>query len=316
MEVLFDIEQISKITGPVGVTIGTFDGLHIGHQKVIQTVVDKSRQDGIRSVVYTFSNIPRAVTMGKEVKNIVTLDEKVRLIQQLGVDYLILIEFTRAHMNIPAEAFIREILLDRLDIRHLVVGHDFRYGKDAAGDFKLLTQLQMEYGYVLDEIQPVIVDKMRVSSTLIRKLLSIGDILEANKFLGRRHYYRSIVRPGKRMGQRLGFPTANLQTDISMHALKPGVYVTQVLHGNQRYDAITNVGFNPTFNQKELNMETYIFDFSGDLYGKEIVVEFFDRLRDEMKFDSMEELMQVIQKDVERTVAYFKSLRKQNSMLK
>lgn len=316
MEVIFDMENISKIKDPVGVTIGTFDGLHIGHQKVIETVVRKSRKEGLKSVVYTFSNIPRSVTMQKEIKNIVTLDEKVRLIQQLGVDYLILIEFTRAHMNIPAEAFIREILLDRLDIRHLVVGHDFRFGQYAAGDFELLDSMKSQYNYQLDEIQPVIVDKMRVSSTLIRKLLSIGDIREANKFLGRRHYYRSIVRPGKKIGKAMGFPTANLKTDISMHALKPGVYITQVLNGDRRYDAITNVGFNPTFEQKELNFETYIFDFSGDLYGREIVVEFFDRLRDEIKFESKEDLVRYIQHDVEKTREYFRSLRNQNIMLK
>ena len=316
MEVIFDIENINNIKDPVAVTIGTFDGLHIGHREVINTVVRKSRENGYKSVVYTFSNIPKSVTMNKDIKSIITLDEKVRLIRNLGVDYLILIEFTREHMNIPAESFIKDILLDRLDIKDLVIGHDFRFGQYAAGDYHLLAQLKPEYQYELDEIQPIVVDKMRVSSTLIRKLLSLGDIKEVNKFLGRRHYYRSIVTPGKHVGMEMGFPTANLKIGIIMQALKPGVYITKVVSDQKRYDSITNVGFNPTFNQMELNFETYIFDFNGNLYNREISVEFYDRLRDEIKFDSKEKLIDQIGKDVEKTKEYFKSLRNGNNMVK
>ncbi|MEA3424566.1 MAG: riboflavin kinase, partial [Bacillota bacterium] len=227
MEVLFDIEEICNIEGEVGVTIGTFDGLHIGHKMVIQTMIDKCKADGIKSVVYTFSNIPREVITGQKIKNIISLDEKVRLIDKMDVDYLILIEFNKKHMNISAEKFIKNILLDHLDVKHLIIGHDFKFGKNAKGNIDLLNKLQKKYNYFLDVVEPIIIDNMRVSSTLIRELLLEGNIEEANKFLGRRHYYRSIVLPGKQIGAKLGFPTANLKIDKSMHTLKPGVYATR-----------------------------------------------------------------------------------------
>ncbi|MBN2260927.1 MAG: bifunctional riboflavin kinase/FAD synthetase [Clostridiales bacterium] len=310
MKVFFDIDDINSINDQVGVTIGTFDGLHIGHKEVIETVVKKCKEDGLKSVVYTFSNIPKEVTTGGKVKNIITLDEKVRLISQLHVDYLILIEFNENHMNISAEKFIREILLNHLNVKHLVIGHDFRFGKKAQGNYELLLRLQNEFKYELDVIEPILVDGMRVSSTLIRELLSEGNIEEVNKFLGRRHYYRSIVMPGKKIGTEIGFPTANLKIDQSMHTLKPGVYITQVLSKNIRYNSITNIGFNPTFNQNELNFETFIFNFNGDLYEKEIVVEFISRIRDEMKFHSKEELIKWIENDVEKAKFVFNSLLK------
>jgi riboflavin kinase/FMN adenylyltransferase len=310
MEVIFDIENIDIIDMPVAVTIGTFDGLHVGHQTVIKRVVNLAKRRGLKSVVYTFSNIPKEVTTGKPVKKIITLAEKVRLISKLGVDYLMLIEFNEEHMNIPAETFIKDILLDRLDIKNLVFGHDFRFGKQAKGNINLLIDLKDEYGYNIEEIGAVMIDGMRISSTLIRELLSKGDILEVNKFLGRQHYYRSIVQPGKNIGRTvLGYPTANLKTDISMHSLKPGVYVTQVITNSRKYESITNVGFNPTFNQKELNFETYIFGFSGDLYGREIVVEFLERLRDEKFFETPEKLIETIAQDVENAKSIFNSLR-------
>ena len=309
MEVFFDIDEISNIKCEVGATIGTFDGLHIGHEKVIKSMVDKCKKDGIKSVVFTFSNIPREVIRNQEVKNIISLDEKVRLINQMDVDYLILIEFNKQHMNISAEEFIENVLLSHLDVKHLVIGYDFRFGKNAKGNIDLLARMQNEYNYTLDIIDPIVVDDMRVSSTLIRKLLSEGNINEANKFLGRRHYYRSIVMPGKQIGAKLGFPTANLKIDKSMHTLKSGVYATQVLTKNKRYDSITNVGFNPTFNQNKLNFETYIFDFSGDLYNKEIIVEFIQRLRDEIKFNSKEELSEQIKHDIKKANNIFNSLR-------
>ena len=309
MEVLFDMDEIYNIKDEVSVTIGTFDGLHIGHNVVIQTMIDKCKKDGIKSVVYTFSNIPREVITGQEIKNIISLDEKVRLIDKMDVDYLILLEFNKNHMNISAEEFIKNIVLNFLDVKHLIIGHDFKFGKNAKGNIDLLTELQKEYNYTLDVIEPIIIDNMRVSSTLIRKLLLDGNIEEANKFLGRRHYYRSIVLPGKQIGAKLGFPTANLKIDKSMHTLKPGVYATQVTTKNKRYNSITNVGFNPTFNQSELNFETYIVDFNGDLYNKEIIVEFIQRIRDEIKFQNHEELTDQIKLDIEKANNIFNSLR-------
>jgi riboflavin kinase/FMN adenylyltransferase len=305
MEVIFDKDEIKNIPHRVGVTIGTFDGLHIGHQTVIRNLVDRCRKEGIKSVVYTFANIPREITEGKEVKKIITLDEKVRLISQLKVDYLILIEFTLEHMRLPAKKFIEGILLDPLDVVHLVVGHDFRFGKKAQGDHELLKKLQKKYGYRLDIVEPVTMDGKRISSTLIRELLTEGRILEANRYLGRHHYFRSVVTPGKRIGTGLGFPTANLIIDISMHTLKPGVYLTRVLARNKRYDAITNIGFNPTFERRELSFETYIIDFEGNLYGKELLVEFIDRIRDEAKFDSKEALTRRLKEDLHIARKYF-----------
>ncbi|OPL08387.1 MAG: hypothetical protein AVO33_10545 [delta proteobacterium ML8_F1] len=308
MEVLFDKDEIRHITGRVGVTIGTFDGLHIGHQTVIRNLVGKCQDEKIQSVVYTFANIPREVTEGRPVKKIITLDEKVRLISQLKVDYLILIEFTEEHMGLSAKKFIEGILLEPLDVRHLVIGHDFRFGKKASGDQTLLKKLQKKFDYELDVVPPVVIDKKRISSTLIRGLLTEGKIIEANRYLGRNHYFRSIVTPGKRIGTGLGFPTANLIIDISMHTLKPGVYLTQVLAKSKRYNAITNIGFNPTFESSELSFETYIIDFEGNLYGKEIVVEFLDRLRDEVKFESKAALSRRLKEDLHVAKQFFASL--------
>lgn len=310
MEIIFDPNDINLINDDVGITIGTFDGLHLGHVKVINQLIEQCEKKKLKSVIYTFSNIPREVITSEEVKNIISLDEKIRLISKLNIDYLILLEFNKDDINIAGEKFICENILNKLKVYHITIGHDFKFGKGAKGDYKLLEKLSKKFNYSIEVVEPVIIDNMRISSTLIRELLSEGNILEANKFLGRSHYYRGIVQPGKKIGVKLGFPTANLTIDSSMHVLKLGVYVTRVITNNTKYCSITNIGFNPTFNQNTLNFETYIFEFNENLYGKEIKVEFIDRIRDEMKFDSKDELVKRIKMDIKEANKIINSLLK------
>jgi len=309
MKIFNKIEMLSHSEQKTAVALGTFDGLHVGHKKVIEHLLEVCKEKNLRSVVYTFSNHPREYTNKDKLPNrILTLKEKIIHFEELGIDELVLIEFDDQQMNMSAHDFIETLLLKQLNMEHLIVGFNFHFGKGAEGNVPFLKSYAQSHHFDLSVIEGVHLDGELVSSSRIRKLLKQGNIEKTNDLLGRLYTVSGQVIKGKQVGTKLGFPTANLSVSPNMTLLKSGVYVTQTQIGDNLYKSVTNVGFNPTFDQNEFNLETFVFDFSDNLYDSFIEVQFLHRLRDEIKYDSLDALKKQINMDVEDTNAYFKRL--------
>lgn len=314
MKVIRTLNELKENLKPLpsGVAIGTFDGLHIGHQQVIKALVDTCAKRNLRSVVYTFANHPREFTAKESLPNrILTVDEKIDLLDGMGIDVLIMVEFDRDHMEIEAETFVEDILIKVLNTKYLAAGFNFHFGLGARGDVALLAGLGEAFGFEVAVVPPFEMDGCPVSSTRIRSLLKQGDIEAVNRLLGRHHTVSGVVVHGKKRGTVMGFPTANLAVSHNMTLIRPGVYVTRTWIGKAHYKSVSNVGYNPTFSQTEFTLETFILDYHEDLYHHYITVEFLHRLRGEIRFDSKEELMDRISKDVQETRQYFKQPHKE-----
>ncbi len=305
MLIIDSIEAFHEIEGPIGLSMGTFDGLHIGHQRLIENLTTHCKDEGYRSVVYTYSNHPREFTLGTKVPRIITLKDKIARFEELEIDILVLLEFDANQRDMSPEHFLKELLFDPLDIRYVTVGFDFHFGKKAGGNVHLLNDYIANKEVVLDIVSPIARYDLKVSSTRIRNLLFEGEIETVNELLGRYYSFNGHVVYGKQLGHLLGFPTANLEVDETMSLIKSGVYISKVHVGDKYYPSVTNVGFNPTFDQNELNVETFILDFDENLYGQKIKVDFIKRLRDELKFDSKDALIEQMHRDVEDTITYF-----------
>lgn len=303
MQILNDIKKIDDNTA---ITLGTFDGLHIGHVKIIKQLVADAKEKGLKSIVYTFKNNPRSVTENRDKPStILELKQKKRLIEELGVDILMLLKFDKVQKNIDPSAFIEDILIKKLNMKHLVVGYDYRFGNKAKGSTDLLIEKSNKFNYTYDIVDPIKKDYVRVSSTLIRKLLKNGKIEDANFYLGRKYSLEGKVIDGEKIGRKLGYPTANLELDSNFAILKPGVYITKTLVDDKYYYSVTNVGFNPTLKQSDFTVETYILNFNKSIYGKVIKVDFYKKIRDEIKFSGVYDLKEYIRWDVYNTKKYF-----------
>lgn len=303
MEIYDTVQQLNQDTA---ITLGTFDGLHIGHVKIIKQLVKDAKERNLKSVVYTFKNHPLSLNHSIETPStIFKLDYKKEILEKLGVDILIFLTFDDAQKNIEPNYFIEEILVKKLRMKHLVVGYDYHFGKKAKGNTELLIKSSRKYHYSYDIVDPIKKDYVRVSSTLIRKLLANGKIKDANYYLGRPYSLEGKVIDGEKIGRKIGYPTANLELDNNFAILKPGVYITKTLLDGEFYYSVTNVGFNPTLKQSEFSVETYILDFDQSIYGKHIRVDFYKKIRDELKFKDVEELKEYIRWDVYNTKKFF-----------
>lgn len=285
------------------VALGNFDGVHKGHMELIKTAVTKasrSTSQGIpmRPCVFTFSNNPRNLIPGKkEVKNIIYQDEKEKLIQETGIEYLVNVPFTEEIMTMSPERYVREILVEKLNAGEVICGFNHRFGFKAEGNTKLLKELGQKYGFKVTEIEPVYFDGEVCSSTLIRNLILAGEMDECANFLGRNYAIEGEVVVGNRLGKSLGFPTSNIMIDETMVTPPNGVYITYCIYNGVKYPSITNVGVKPTIGTFKKNMETHIFNFDKELYGKNIKIEFIKMTRPEAKFSGVEELSAQIAKD-------------------
>jgi riboflavin kinase/FMN adenylyltransferase len=306
MEIIRDLEELSRVNVDTGVALGTFDGLHIGHQEVIRKMILNCQRRNLKSCVFTFANHPRELTTKTGAPpRILTLDDKVKLLESYGVDILVILNFDKRLMSIEPDAFVRDILIKGLNTRYLTVGFDFRFGKKAAGNVELLRAYAQDGHYEVDIVSPVVAEGEKISSSAIRALLKEGRIEDVNSQLGRHYHVSGEVVAGKRVGNTIGFPTANLKISSNMTLIKPGVYVTKTTVRDTVYYSVSNVGYNPTFDQKMFNLETYILDFNKDIYHEIISVEFHTRIRDEIKMDSLEQLIDSIKKDVGFAKEYF-----------
>jgi riboflavin kinase/FMN adenylyltransferase len=288
----------------VVLTVGVFDGVHRGHQQLIEQVRQRAQALDCVSAVITFDPHPRAVlTPGNPVPYLTTLDAKIVLLDRAGVELLIIITFTREMADMPAATFM-QLICDYLSIKELMVGPDFALGCQREGTLPLLEQVGEQLGFGVRSVMPLLVDGHMVSSTRIRKALAQGDVREAARLLGRPYTLYGEVVLGARRGQDLGFPTANLSRNDSGVALgrgqvlpDDGVYATYALLGDEHLPSVSNVGVRPSFDNGERLVEAHILDFDRDIYGEALGVEFIERLRDEKRYENIDQLIAQMQRD-------------------
>jgi riboflavin kinase/FMN adenylyltransferase len=299
--------ELEAAQGRWCVAIGFFDGVHLGHQQVIRQTLADARQHEAAALVITFDRHPNAVVAPDRVPPLIySLPQKVRTIERLGPDALLLIHFDEAFSRQPAEVFVRSIAPNPSRVQSLCVGADFVFGYKRGGDVQLLKQLGGELGFTVHGIAAVSLDGKAVSSTRIREAITNGDLDAASQMLGRGYSIAGIVARGDQLGKKLGFPTANL--DVAGLILPPrGVYAVHARHGQLEHRAVANIGIRPTINdaRPQIRVEAHLLDFSGDLYGQEIELTFAQKLRDEQKFDSLQELQSQIARDVEKARMMF-----------
>lgn len=298
MEVIDDIVKVNK-EKPNYIALGSFDGLHLGHLSLLKKTIELAKENNGLSMVFTYKNHPKTlVNPGNVPKLLMDTETKLECLREENIDRVVLKEFTKEFMKIPPEEFI-DILCGNYNIKGIVVGFNFRFGHKNLGDIKLLEKLQEKYGYKLYIINPYTYKDNIVSSSRIRESIQKGNVKEASIMLSRPYQIKGKVIHGKKLGRTIGFPTANLQFDTKYVIPKKGVYYTNVEYNKKIYKGITSVGNNPTVNGQELTIETFILDFKEEIYGEEIKVFFIELIRDEIKFDSLEELMTAIKKDEE-----------------
>jgi riboflavin kinase / FMN adenylyltransferase len=305
MRVFETFDLPSKLNGLV-VTIGNYDGIHVGHRAIIERVKQRASEFGGTSGLITFHPHPvHVLRPEQELAPITTVEEKKRLIAETGLDVLFVIPFTLKFSQIPPETFVTLVLVEKLGVRGVVIGYDFRFGKGGGGNVALLRKMGVEHRFFVEEIRAVTMGGEKIGSNRIRKLVSEGAVAEAGRVLGRPYAIVGSVVRAKGRGRTIGYPTINLQTD---HTLIPknGVYITEIDVDGNRYGGVTSVGHNPTFEtSQKRSIETFILDFQGDLYDKEVRLTFRDRIRNEMQFPGIEELKASIARDVETARKYF-----------
>lgn len=294
---------------PLVLTIGSFDGVHLGHQQLLETLKKRAAAIGGRSALMTFTPHPRiALNKDKEKLRLLSNDaEKEALLRRFGLDVLFFVPFDSAFSEQEAGDFLHEVLLKQLGVKHLVIGYDHRFGKNRGGDFTyLLAESQRTGTFSVEEISQQTIDDLAISSTKIRMSLEAGDVSLANKLLGYTYSLRGTIVQGDQIGRKLGYPTANLATNDPYKQIPgAGVYATEVLLGGRWMPAMTYIGTRPTINGQFNNIETNIFDFQGDLYGQQLEIAFLSHMRHDIRFESLEELTRQISFDERKVRLYF-----------
>lgn len=298
MEIITDNKKnIDSITT---VALGNFDGIHLGHKELIDTTVNLSKKNKTIPSVLTFDTNFNQFKLGSKDKSLMSDKQKQTILKQLGIELLYIVKFCEEIKNMSPEEFIRKVILEKLNADTVVVGFNFKFGCNALGDIKVLEELSRKYKFKSVIMPPVMKDDSLVSSTLIRRLISQGDICSANKMLGRNYSMRGKVISGKGRGKKLGFATANLKCDIDYVSPMNGVYETIVKYDNQEYKSITNIGINPTFADVSFSIETHIIDFNKDIYNEYIEIEFIKFIRKEKKFDTIDDLINQVNRDIKK----------------
>ena len=295
------LDDIQPLPGAV-VTSGTFDGVHLGHQTILARLTEVARNSGGESVLITYWPHPRTVVSNdsQNLKLLTTLEEKTALIDQAGVDHLVIIPFTRSFSQLTSGEYINQILIDRIGTKKLVIGYDHRFGRDREGGFDYIKAHQNEYGFEVEEIPRQDVEAVGVSSSKIRAALNEGNVLTANQFLGRPYTLTGTIVKGRQLGRTIGFPTANMQVDDAAKLIPAnGVYAVSVEYGGQTLSGMLNIGFRPTVAGTNQTIETYIFDFDKDIYGEHMTLKFREFLRPEQKFDGLPALVAQLKRDEE-----------------
>jgi riboflavin kinase / FMN adenylyltransferase len=285
------------------VTLGTFDGVHLGHQKIINRLLNA----GLESVVLTFSQHPRSILhKDSNVKLLNTNEEKIALLEKCGVNNLIIQNFDTAFSELSGEAFVKGILVDQLNIQKIIIGYDHRFGKNRSSDIHDLIYFGKKYHFDVEQISAKEIDEISVSSTKIRNAILEGDMTLANDYLGYPYTFSGLVTKGRQIGRTIGFPTANIKINDTRKILpKNGVYVVNGYWDNNWHQGMMNIGVKPTVDGQNLTIEIHFFDLNQDLYDKEIAIQVLDFLREEVKFDSLDALKEQLSKDKSSSMRFF-----------
>ena len=296
-----EITDITTFTTqqPTVLTIGTFDGVHLGHQKIIERVVTTARQEGLLATIFTFFPHPRMVVQhDKSLKLIHTLEEKKQLLQRLGVDLLVVQPFNEAFAQLTAEEFVSTILVQHLNVKKVIIGYDHRFGRNRTANINDMRLFGEKYGFAVEEISVQEVDEVSVSSTKIREALNKGDVTTAEHYLGTPYSLTGTVVHGLKLGRTLGYPTANIQVTEDYKLIpKDGVYAVYSYISGRKVYGMMSIGKNPTIEGKGASIEVYFFDFNGDLYDQKLTIEFVQYLREEQKFATIDLLKKQLQDD-------------------
>jgi len=281
------------------IALGSFDGLHKGHMTLINKVVDEAMADGLKSAVYTFKNHPLTVAKPELApKLLMDTKQKIHLLKSKGVDITIFVSFTMKYMQTTAEDFIKN-LISEYNAKGFVVGFNYKYGYQNKGNVDTLREMSIKYGFKLFVLDAALSNEDIISSTRIRNLILKGKMKEANKLLFEPFMIRGEVIGGKKLGRKLGFPTANMSYDTKYVIPKTGVYHTNIIVKGKLYNSITSVGYNPTVNGESLSIESYILDFDEEIYGEEVQLYFIDYMRDEIKYETLDLLIDQLKLDEE-----------------
>lgn len=305
MEIILGIDQLKRPFKNAVVTLGNFDGVHLGHQTIFRKVKEEAQKNKGEAVVITFEPHPLKVLSPEAYPSLLTpFRKKMMLIEKTGIDAVLCIEFTQSFSKISPFEFINNILIEKVKAKKIVVGYNYHFGRKQRGNVEILKQVCKLFQVDVEVMGPLRIGSTTVSSSKIRELIKEGEVEEASKLLGRNYLVIGKVVQGAKRGQTLGFPTANLEISEDLYP-KKGVYAVEVVWNQQRFNGLANVGMNPTFlspqgkEERSLSIEVYILNFHQDLYGEEIQINFRRRIRDETRFDSPAELMEQIRKDVE-----------------
>ena len=305
---IFNSIQDFKTTSGTIVTLGTFDGVHIGHRKIIERLVQNT-DENTKSLVLTFFPHPRMVLQGdSEIKLLNTIDEKAFLLEKNGLDNLVIHPFDQAFSRLTAEEFVKKILVDIFNIKKIIIGHDHRFGRNRTANIEDLIVFGKEYNFEVEQISPQEIDAVSVSSTKIRNALLDGNIQLANNYLGYNYFLTGTIVKGKQLGRTIGFPTANLSINENYKLIpQTGVYVVSSTINDKTVFGMMNIGFNPTVNGQSQTIEIHYFDLDEDLYDKEIRVSILKRIRSEQKFESVEKLKEQLAHDKSTSLEFIKN---------
>ncbi len=307
MKVYRHIDEFTELKNPT-LTIGIFDGVHKGHQKILKRLVESASEIDGEAVLLSFFPHPRTILQPDkgDLRLINTLDEKINLLSRLGIEHIIIHPFTLDFSNISSDDFVEKILVEKLGVKKLVIGYDHHFGKGRSGSFELLKKESQKFGFDLEEIPAMDIDEINISSSKIRNALFEGDLIKANKYLGYDYFMRGTVISGDQIGRKINFPTANIYIE-EKYKLIPmeGVYAVRVEVRGHTYNGMLNIGNRPTVAGKDFSIEVHILNFNDDIYGETIQVNLVERIREERKFENLEMLENQLLKDKETVNSIF-----------
>ncbi len=309
MKIFYSLQDFNPKQKTI-VTIGTFDGVHVGHRKIIDKIIQNSKKENLESTILTFFPHPRMVLQNNsDIKLLNTIEEKIRLLENTGLQNLVIQKFDKSFSELSAEEFVSKILVNQLNIQKIIIGHDHHFGKNRTANIDDLIVFGKKYNFEVEQISVEELNDVAVSSTKIREAISNGNVTLANRFLGYPYSLSGIIIKGNQVGRTIGFPTANLEIDKDYKLIpKNGVYIVRSYIKNKFFNGIMNIGFRPTLGGEKLTIETHFLDFDFNLYDETISILVLERIRDEQKFDSIDFLKIQIKKDKQSALDYFISV--------
>jgi riboflavin kinase/FMN adenylyltransferase len=309
LKIFHSIKDFSSTKKTI-LTLGTFDGVHLGHQKILERIIDNTANNKYESLVLTFFPHPRMVLQeNSEIKLLNTMEEKVYLMENMGIQNLVIHPFDTVFSQLTAEEFVRTVLVNQFDIHKIIIGHDHRFGRDRTANIDDLISFGKQYGFEVEQISVQEINDLSISSTKIRKAISQGNMPLANEYLGYDYFLSGTVFKGKQLGRTIGFPTANIKIEEDYKLIPHnGVYAVKSIINQKTIFGMMNIGFNPTVSGEKLSIEVHFFDFDTDLYEQKIKVSILKYIRAEQKFDSVDLLTEQLEKDKSTTITYLQQL--------